>query len=431
MTNDLDVAIVGGGPAGTAAALTLLKKPELRACVFERSTLDAPKVGESLSPGTRPLLEYLKVWPRFAAEQTLQFWGNEAAWGSDTIGGLDFILTLHGAGWLLDRTRFDAMLADEVTKRGGRIELGTSIDSARFDGDCWHLTTGGGKEVTARYLVDAGGRTSRLALSHGGVRHRHDNLTAIGARLPHAVAQGHQVTRVETFAGGWWYAAPLPSGTMMVCLFSDAEVIHAAHWSTPSAWLAALSQTKHIRPLLADTLDEPALEVWPAFSSLLRGVDPALPLTACGDAITGRDPLSSSGIPTALSTGIQAARTAIDALCGTGAMKAAYVDAIARDHRHYLETHWKTYKSEHRWPEAPFWRFRATQVTRTPATPIIAKPAVTSSIFAPKPLIEQAITLAAQPIRQVEVALALSAAFPEVPDERLLLAIEDVTQPVP
>ena len=107
MDADLDVAIIGGGPAGTAAALTLAKRGDMAVTVFERGAYDRPKVGESLSPGVRGLLQYLNLWERFEAEQTLSLFGTEAAWGSDTLGSMDFILTLHGAGWALDRRRFE------------------------------------------------------------------------------------------------------------------------------------------------------------------------------------------------------------------------------------------------------------------------------------------------------------------------------------
>ena len=57
--SDYDVAIVGGGPAGTAAALTLLRYSKLRPIVIERSSYDTWRVGETLSPGVFPLLQYL------------------------------------------------------------------------------------------------------------------------------------------------------------------------------------------------------------------------------------------------------------------------------------------------------------------------------------------------------------------------------------
>ena len=98
MRTDVDVAVIGGGPAGTAAAITLRKRDDINVCVIETGDYHHPKVGESLSPGARALLQYLGLWEQFETENHLSMLGSEAAWGSETLGSMDFILTLHGAG---------------------------------------------------------------------------------------------------------------------------------------------------------------------------------------------------------------------------------------------------------------------------------------------------------------------------------------------
>lgn len=426
MTALFDVAIIGGGPAGTAAALTLNKRSDVRVAVFERSHLDTPKVGESLSPGARALLHYLGVWDRFEREHKLSLLGSEAAWGSDSLGAMDFILTLHGAGWVLDRERFEMMLAEEAERGGAKVHTGTAVSACRFDGSLWHLDLGG-QTVAARYVIDAAGRSSPFSVAAGMRRQRNDALTALTARLPRAPQQA-QMTRVEAEEDGWWYAAPLPSGELITCFFSDAERIHAGRLSDPAIWSARLKQTRHIWPLVAGMVDETlTLEALPAFSSLLQGGDPAKPIIAAGDAIAARDPLSSSGIPNALGSGIQAARVAADALFGQGALKPAYLASIAADHSAFLKTHWKTYRTETRWPDAPFWKFRAAQVTRGPDTPVVAKPDATTSIFVPRPVSKWLIEAAQLVAPQADLVIKARHLFPEIPDERLILAIEELT----
>jgi len=49
MEREVDVAIVGGGPAGAAAALTLLRYTPRRVAVIERSAFETPRVGEAAS----------------------------------------------------------------------------------------------------------------------------------------------------------------------------------------------------------------------------------------------------------------------------------------------------------------------------------------------------------------------------------------------
>ena len=63
------IAIVGGGPAGCAAALTLRRYlPDLSITLVTKpapSDADAPAVGETLSPGVLPLLNYLGLREQF------------------------------------------------------------------------------------------------------------------------------------------------------------------------------------------------------------------------------------------------------------------------------------------------------------------------------------------------------------------------------
>ena len=252
-------------------------------------------------------------------------------------------------------------------------------------------------------------------------------LTAVTARLPRASGTA-QMTRVEAFEDGWWYAAPLPSGQTIVCLFSDADRIHAARLSKPHMWWQALRATRHIAALISPGCAGPTkLESQPAFSSLLSGDDPSRPMIAAGDAIAARDPLSSSGIPNAMGSGIQAARVAADWLFGKGQLRAAYLDGVARDHFAYLKTHWQTYRTEHRWPAAPFWAFRSAHVTRRPDARVQARSDAAASIFVPARvarLIQQAAQTNAPFIDIVTRARALC---PNIPDERLILAVEDLT----
>src|ERR1700722_8538532 len=59
----LDVAIIGGGPAGSTTA-TILKKyrPDLGVAVFEREHFPREHVGESLLPSVCKVLDEMGCW---------------------------------------------------------------------------------------------------------------------------------------------------------------------------------------------------------------------------------------------------------------------------------------------------------------------------------------------------------------------------------
>lgn len=436
--SDYDVIIIGGGPAGTAAGLTLARRPDLRVAILERGAYAAPKVGESLSPGVRPLLQYLGVWPRFEREQRLHLFGTEAAWGQDDLGAMDFLFTLHGTGWALDRRAFEVMLAEEAEQAGTAVLRDMTVKSCHRDGERWRLgvqdKSCSEHSFSARYVIDAAGRTSPFSPAQGAVRQRSDKLVAVTARAAQQ-AGAAQMTRVETFHAGWWYACPLPSGDVVTCLFSDADIIHDMRLSDRAEWLAELGRTQHVRELVNTCQPASAVEAQPAFSAILQGCAEHPAMIAAGDAMAARDPLSASGIPNAIGGGIQAARVAADYLFGDGSLRQAYLHSVDADHQAYLKTHWRTYASEQRFAGHPFWRFRLSRVKRGPATMVrnratraSASGSRATSIFVPARTAQWIHAVAANDIRQLDLVSRARAEFPAISDERLLLAIEDLTQ---
>lgn len=92
-----DVAIIGGGPAGTAAAIALARSGS-SVVVLERSRYDRIRVGEILPPAVRLPLSALGVWDRFLGDRCVPSPGIVSAWGSPRLRGNDFVLDPYGSG---------------------------------------------------------------------------------------------------------------------------------------------------------------------------------------------------------------------------------------------------------------------------------------------------------------------------------------------
>src|SRR5437773_796120 len=108
-----DVAIAGGGPAGAAAAIRLARSGAA-VVVIDAGDHAEEKIGESLAPAARSILERLGVWERHASAGHLPCYGNRSRWGGERIEEHDFLREPYGHGWHLDRRAFEAMLREEA-----------------------------------------------------------------------------------------------------------------------------------------------------------------------------------------------------------------------------------------------------------------------------------------------------------------------------
>jgi len=344
---EFDVAIIGGGPAGSAAALTLLRYTKLRVVVIERGDYSAPRIGETLSPAAQPLLEYLDIAPLLEEHGQLRNYGTAAAWGSSDVVSRDFLFVGAGHGWHLDRGRFDRSLAMAVRDRGGTVITNCTHDSA---------AVGGG----ATFFVDATGRHASYARQHGANIEQHDNLTGLVALFNGTAANGG--TLVEAVPDGWWYSAQLPDERIVVAFMTDAGIIREQRLHERSVWLAALHETRATRSRIADAQLALPPAAHPAQSQITR-----LPYgdnwIACGEAAVAFDPLSSMVIGYALASGIQAARFAAVAVNGGDPQLHMYAEDVASHFNTYLARKRDYYVMEQRWKERPFWARRQSQLS--------------------------------------------------------------------
>ncbi|MFN7960767.1 MAG: NAD(P)/FAD-dependent oxidoreductase [Thermoanaerobaculia bacterium] len=373
-----DVVVAGGGPAGLALALTLVRHTRLTVLVIERGAYLDPRVGETLSPGVQGLLEYLGVWQGFGEAGHLPAFGTTAAWGSAAPATRDFLLSPFGSGWHLDRRRFDADLALAAESQGAVPWRGAQLLSVEPRGSGWRLAVsrpGGVETLEARFLVDATGKGAALSRRLGGDRRVLDRQVAITATLRFARQEpAETLTLVEACEVGWWYSARLPGRERVVALITDADLAQAEGLASPERWQGALAAMPSTARRLAGghLLGRP--RVVAAHSACLTQVVGEGWL-AVGDAAACHDPLSSSGIARALDGGIAAARALHASLAlGRAEALAEYQRRESQAFDQYCATRARYYQLEQRWPEAPYWRRRQRLITLDPRGELAANP---------------------------------------------------------
>src|SRR5262245_35833542 len=157
MVEHCDVVVVGGGPAGAAAAIALARAGK-SVVVLEVSDYDRDRIGETLPPSARVPLAQLGVWPRFVQEGHAPSPAIISAWGQDDIDESHFIYHPHGHGWHLDRRRFDEMLVSVASDAGARVRLRARLTACRSGGsgiDVEYLGAGTVRSLHAAFMVDA------------------------------------------------------------------------------------------------------------------------------------------------------------------------------------------------------------------------------------------------------------------------------------
>jgi 2-polyprenyl-6-methoxyphenol hydroxylase-like FAD-dependent oxidoreductase len=361
-----DVAVVGGGPAGSATALSLRShSPSLSVVLIEASHYEAVRIGESLPPPAKPILDHLGVWDAFQRQSHREVHGTAAAWGGAALLDNDFIFMPANVGWHLDRAAFDAMLSGEAGRMGTTLLLDTRVREVTSAGDGWRLQLSDGRALDVRFVVDATGGAAGLARRCGGRFVETDALVGIAGFFENA--DGDARTLVEAFEDGWWYSAGLPDGRRIIACMTDADIARSNGLHEAKEWLAKLAEMPSIGSMAATAgrgkLSGPLV----IRSCSSRWLDPVAGKNwlAAGDAASRFDPLSAQGIVKALRSGIFAGYAIGDQLTrddDSGLER--YRRFVFEEFKNYLEVRTKYYREEKRWPFCEFWSRRHVLVER-------------------------------------------------------------------
>lgn len=176
MTESFDVAIVGGGPSGTSAAKKTAEDGLKTVLFEEHEVLGVPvQCGEGVS---RKLLEIHGInheggkadWIKIhLPKQHFYFPGTERIFGKEEFGAYKMISGYDS--FLVDRTKFDQMLAKEAEDKGTEIRTGSKVNNISIDKKEATLTVkninGENYDIKTKLVIAGDGFASRLAKSQG------------------------------------------------------------------------------------------------------------------------------------------------------------------------------------------------------------------------------------------------------------------------
>jgi geranylgeranyl reductase family protein len=331
-----DLAVVGAGPAGTAAAITAAAAG-LRVVVVDRSTFPRDKCcGDGLTTGALRRLEALGLMP--GGLPSWQPVGRARVFipeGRQAVFELPQDSTTYAA--TCRRFDLDAALVERARAVGVTVHEGRGVVDLRLGADdaTVDLVLDDGEVLRAWYAIAADGMWSplRKLLSAGDPGYLGD-WHAIRQYLRHTGPQARDlvVWFEDDIRPGYVWSFPLPDGGANVG-FGVRRRPGEATGTMKQLWESIIGRP-HIASILGpDAEPEGPIKAWPIPARIGRTRLSALGgrVLFVGDAARAADCMTGEGIAQALETGELAARTVAAGGPGRpGETAASYRSTIAR-----------------------------------------------------------------------------------------------------
>lgn len=297
-----DVLVIGGGPAGTAAAIWA-KQLGLSVVLLERAKFPRHRPGETLHPGAEPIFAQLGVAQEVAAASGVRHAGHTVCWrgqrssvrfGADALG--------PWRGYQILRERLDAILLARARRIGVVILQRAAADGLVMDRErvCGLSAP---HDLRARFLIDASGVR--------GLLRRNLGLAEVAISPPLRASYGYGCGSGDG-----------ADSEAMTSLTGDSR-----GW----LWTAKIDQNAFSWVRLDLASDSRGCDRLPTVAGVrwhgkVRGADVTwrfVPASAgpgyflVGDAAAVLDPASSHGVLRAMMSGVMAAHVISTVLSGT------------------------------------------------------------------------------------------------------------------
>jgi geranylgeranyl reductase family protein len=316
-----DAIIVGGGPAGSSAAISLAQGGAGVLLVEEKRMPREKLCGEFITPECFPSLERLRVMNQMIAAGAQEISRVSLVVSSGKSVDTQFAGTPSDStsAMSLSRARFDQILFDRAREAGAECLEGVAVKKCVSENgspraiEAIMLQTGKSATFNAPLVIDASGRNSRLTIGRRErvAGRRGSRLYALKAHLKNVESIDNAV-ELFFFPQGYGGLARVEDDLVNLCFIVDEQTLKVAGGDPSKVLEASVMNNSVARERLR------AAEVvgkWHSAGPLTFGKKRLASggIIAIGDASGMIDPFTGTGIQIALRTGEIAAQAILEA----------------------------------------------------------------------------------------------------------------------
>jgi len=262
-----DVAIIGGGPAGSTAA-TLLSKAGRRVIVLERDKFPRFHIGESLLPFSMETFTRLGIQEKLRAGFVEKFGGEIAEAGGEKAAKFYFkdgFGSRTDRSYQVTRSKFDKMLLDHAAELGAEVREETMVENVDFDQDGATLflrrdavlrvlgraEARPSENIRALYVIDASGRNSvignKFKLKKSYQHLQKLSLFAHYEGLEREEGIDGTLTRMVRTLQSWFWIIPLENDRTSIGVVLEAADFKSSGLSAEEFFERAIAEQPLVR----------------------------------------------------------------------------------------------------------------------------------------------------------------------------------------